>query len=115
MCCRHVATVERLILSGLSQVFVWLVVLLTTSVVVIVYLFVLPTIVGTYSAPWIVWHLCCGHWLLVMVLFHYYKATTTSPGHPPKVREAGRKTCDRGPYHGAGFMVGRGKWIHVGK
>ncbi|XP_008313030.1 palmitoyltransferase ZDHHC16B isoform X2 [Cynoglossus semilaevis] len=65
-------------------VFVCLVVLLTTSVVVIVYLYVLPTIFSTYPAHWIVWHLCCGHWLLVMVVFHYYKATTTSPGHPPK-------------------------------
>ncbi|XP_077406493.1 palmitoyltransferase ZDHHC16B [Vanacampus margaritifer] len=65
-------------------VFVTLVILLTTSVVVIVYLYVLPTIVGTYAVPWIVWHLCCGHWLLVMVVFHYYKATTSSPGHPPK-------------------------------
>ncbi|XP_068610308.1 palmitoyltransferase ZDHHC16B [Brachionichthys hirsutus] len=67
-------------------VFVWLVVLLTASVVVIVYLFVLPTIIGTYPFPWVVWHLCCGHWLLLMVVFHYYKATTTSPGHPPKDR-----------------------------
>ncbi|XP_061561744.1 palmitoyltransferase ZDHHC16B isoform X4 [Phycodurus eques] len=65
-------------------VFVTLVILLTTSVVVIVYLYVLPTILGTYAAPWIIWHLCCGHWLLVMLVFHYYKATTTSPGHPPK-------------------------------
>ncbi|XP_061611935.1 palmitoyltransferase ZDHHC16B isoform X1 [Phyllopteryx taeniolatus] len=65
-------------------VFVTLVILLTTSVVVIVYLYVLPTIFGTYAAPWIIWHLCCGHWLLVMLVFHYYKATTTSPGHPPK-------------------------------
>ncbi|XP_061667036.1 palmitoyltransferase ZDHHC16B isoform X2 [Syngnathoides biaculeatus] len=64
--------------------FVTLVILLTTSVVVIVYLYVLPTIVSNYATPWIVWHLCCGHWLLVMVVFHYYKATTTSPGHPPK-------------------------------
>ncbi|XP_047465935.1 palmitoyltransferase ZDHHC16B isoform X2 [Mugil cephalus] len=65
-------------------VFVCLVVLLTSSVVVIVYLFVLPTILSTYALHWIVWHLGCGHWLLVMVVFHYYKATTTSPGHPPK-------------------------------
>ncbi|KAL3967425.1 cilia- and flagella-associated protein [Sarotherodon galilaeus] len=65
-------------------VFVCLVILLTSSVVVIIYLFVLPTIVGTYPAHWIAWHLCCGHWLLIMVVFHYYKATTTSPGHPPK-------------------------------
>ncbi len=69
----------------LSQVFVCLVILLTTSVLIIVYLFVLPTIISTYPVHWIVWHLCCGHWLLVMVVFHYYKATTTSPGHPPKV------------------------------
>ncbi|TDG98292.1 hypothetical protein EPR50_G00217030 [Perca flavescens] len=65
-------------------VFVCLVVLLTTSVVLIIYLFVLPTILRTYPLPWVVWHLCCGHWLLLMVVFHYYKATTTSPGHPPK-------------------------------
>ncbi|GAA6219991.1 probable palmitoyltransferase ZDHHC16 isoform X2 [Lates japonicus] len=65
-------------------VFVCLVTLLTTSVVVIVYLFVLPTILSTYPVHWIVWHLCCGHWLLVMVVFHYFKATTTSAGHPPK-------------------------------
>ncbi|XP_061564025.1 palmitoyltransferase ZDHHC16B [Cololabis saira] len=65
-------------------VFVCLVVLLTSSVVVIVYLFVLPTIFSTYSVFWIFWHVCCGHWILVMVTFHYYKATTTSPGHPPK-------------------------------
>ncbi|XP_039992043.1 palmitoyltransferase ZDHHC16B isoform X2 [Xiphias gladius] len=65
-------------------VFVCLVIFLTTSVVVIVYLFILPTIVGTYPLHWVVWHLSCGHWLLLMVVFHYYKATTTSPGHPPK-------------------------------
>ncbi|XP_054454520.1 palmitoyltransferase ZDHHC16B isoform X1 [Anoplopoma fimbria] len=65
-------------------VFVCLVVLLTTTVVVIVYLFVLPTILSTYPLYWIVWHLSCGHWLLIMVVFHYYKATTTSPGHSPK-------------------------------
>ncbi|KAM4525604.1 palmitoyltransferase ZDHHC16B isoform 1-T1 [Odontesthes bonariensis] len=65
-------------------VFVCLVVLLTTSVVVIIYLFVIPVIISTYPVHWVVWHLCCGHWLLVMVVFHYYKATTTPPGHPPK-------------------------------
>ncbi|TNN37106.1 putative palmitoyltransferase ZDHHC16 [Liparis tanakae] len=65
-------------------VFVGLVVLLTTSVVVIIYLFLLPTILSTYPSYWIAWHLSCGHWLLAMVVFHYYKATTTPPGHPPK-------------------------------
>uniref|UniRef100_UPI003AABBF0A palmitoyltransferase ZDHHC16B isoform X1 n=1 Tax=Centroberyx gerrardi TaxID=166262 RepID=UPI003AABBF0A len=65
-------------------VFVCLVVLLTGSVLVIVYLCLLPVVLGSYPVYWIVWHLCCGHWLFVMVVFHYYKATTTSPGHPPK-------------------------------
>ncbi|XP_053741832.1 palmitoyltransferase ZDHHC16B isoform X1 [Synchiropus splendidus] len=68
----------------LGLVFVTLVILLTASVVVIVYFFVLPTILNTYSVLWVIWHLSCGHWLLVMVAFHYYKATTTSPGHTPR-------------------------------
>ncbi|TWW81573.1 Palmitoyltransferase ZDHHC16B [Takifugu flavidus] len=67
-------------------VFVSLVILLTTSVVLIVYLFVLPAILSNYSWHWVIWHLVCGHWLLTMVVFHYYKATTTSPGHPPKAK-----------------------------
>lgn len=68
-------------------VFVTLVILLTSSVLVIVYLCVLPIIISTYPVQWILWHICYGHWLLVMVLFHYYKATTTSPGHPPKEKK----------------------------
>lgn len=72
-------------LPPFMQVFVTLVILLTTSVVAIIYLFVLPIIFHTYPVHWVAWHLCYGHWLLVMVVFHYYKATTTSPGHPPKV------------------------------
>ncbi|KAL7857287.1 hypothetical protein SRHO_G00161860 [Serrasalmus rhombeus] len=65
-------------------VFVCLVIALTSSVVLIVYLCVLPLIIDTYPAHWILWHLCYGHWNLVMVVFHYYKATTTSPGQPPQ-------------------------------
>ncbi|XP_033840467.1 palmitoyltransferase ZDHHC16B [Periophthalmus magnuspinnatus] len=65
-------------------VFVTLVVLLTSSVVIIVYLFVIPIIVSIYPVYWSFWHLGCGHWLLLMVVFHYYKAATTAAGHPPK-------------------------------
>ncbi|XP_076025727.1 palmitoyltransferase ZDHHC16B [Genypterus blacodes] len=65
-------------------VFVSLVILLTTSVVVIVYLYILPIIISTYPVHMITFHLCYGHWLLIMVVFHYYKANTTSPGQPPK-------------------------------
>ncbi|XP_062858663.1 palmitoyltransferase ZDHHC16B [Trichomycterus rosablanca] len=65
-------------------VFVSLVVVLTGSVVLIVYLCVLPLIVRTYPTHWILWHLCYGHWNLLMVVFHYYKAFSTSPGFPPQ-------------------------------
>lgn len=65
-------------------VFVGLVIILTTSVVLIVYMFVIPAIINSYTVPWIILHLGCGHWLLVMIVFHYYKGTTTSAGHPPK-------------------------------
>ncbi|XP_056324945.1 palmitoyltransferase ZDHHC16B [Danio aesculapii] len=65
-------------------VFVCLVMALTSSVVVIVYLCVLPIIFSSYPVHWILWHLCYGHWNLLMVVFHYYKATTTLPGFPPQ-------------------------------
>ncbi|XP_028990842.1 palmitoyltransferase ZDHHC16B isoform X2 [Betta splendens] len=67
-------------------VFVCLVIVLITSIVVIIYIFVIPEIIRTYPVFWVVWHLGCGHWLLLLIAFHYYKATTTSPGHPPKDR-----------------------------
>uniref|UniRef100_A0A8C1UF02 Zinc finger DHHC-type containing 16b n=1 Tax=Cyprinus carpio TaxID=7962 RepID=A0A8C1UF02_CYPCA len=66
-------------------VFVSLVIVLTSSVVIIVYLCVLPIIFSTYPVHWILWHLCYGHWNLLMLVYHYYKATTTYPGFPPQV------------------------------
>uniref|UniRef100_A0A6I8NEH0 Uncharacterized protein n=1 Tax=Ornithorhynchus anatinus TaxID=9258 RepID=A0A6I8NEH0_ORNAN len=65
-------------------VFVALVVVLTGSIVLIVYLCVLPLILRTYSVPRICWHLVYGHWNLLLIVFHYYQAVTTSPGHPPQ-------------------------------
>ncbi|XP_023675970.1 palmitoyltransferase ZDHHC16B [Paramormyrops kingsleyae] len=67
-------------------VFVCLVILLTSSVLVIVYYFVLPLIISTYPAHWVTWHLCYGHWNLLMIVFHYYKAIRTSPGHPLQMK-----------------------------
>ncbi|XP_059803113.1 palmitoyltransferase ZDHHC16B-like isoform X1 [Hypanus sabinus] len=63
-------------------VFVVLVVFLTTTIVLIVYICVLPVILSTYPAGWIAWHLCYGHWNLMQIVFHYYKAVKTLPGHP---------------------------------
>ncbi|CAH2323022.1 palmitoyltransferase ZDHHC16 isoform X1 [Pelobates cultripes] len=65
-------------------VFVALVIILTSSIVLIVYICVLPLILQTYSTSWICWHVCYGHWNLIMIVFHYYKAITTSPGYPPQ-------------------------------
>ncbi|XP_074855438.1 palmitoyltransferase ZDHHC16 isoform X4 [Carettochelys insculpta] len=67
-------------------VFVALVIVLTSSVVAIVYICLLPLILQTYPLPWICWHLTYGHWNLFMIVFHYYMAITTPPGHPPQAR-----------------------------
>lgn len=67
------------------QVFVCLVVILTSSIVAIAYLVLLPLVLNTYTPAWIVWHLCYGHWNLIMIAFHYYKAAKTSPGYLPSV------------------------------
>uniref|UniRef100_A0AAQ5XGP6 Palmitoyltransferase n=1 Tax=Amphiprion ocellaris TaxID=80972 RepID=A0AAQ5XGP6_AMPOC len=64
-------------------VFVFLVVILVSSCVVIAYVVLLPLVLNTYSPAWIVWHLCYGNWIIIMIGFHYYKATKTSPGFPP--------------------------------
>lgn len=67
-----------------SQAFVLMVICLTTSVVVIYYAFLLPVILE-YSTPWSVFHLVTAHWLLINIVFHYFKAVLTSPGEVPKV------------------------------
>ncbi|KAM6066815.1 palmitoyltransferase ZDHHC16 isoform 4-T4 [Chlamydotis macqueenii] len=67
-------------------VFVALVIGLTSSVVAIVYICLLPLILQTYTPAWICWHLAYGHWNLIMIVFHYYMAITTSPGHPPQAK-----------------------------
>ncbi|XP_048061227.1 palmitoyltransferase ZDHHC16A isoform X5 [Megalobrama amblycephala] len=69
-----------------GMVFVFLVVALTSSVIFIAYFCLLPLVLQTYSPGWIMWHVCYGHWIIVMIAFHYYKATSTPPGYPPKMK-----------------------------
>ncbi|XP_010867135.1 palmitoyltransferase ZDHHC16A [Esox lucius] len=69
-----------------GPVFVCLVVVLTSSILLIAYVGLLPMVLSTYSPPWIAWHIGYGHWNLVMIIFHYYKAIRTAPGYPPKVK-----------------------------
>lgn len=93
--CAHLNASREVFLSPLFilppclvfvKVFVCLVVVLTSSILVITYVVLLPLVINTYSPPWIAWHICYGHWNLVMIVFHYYKATKTPPGYPPTVR-----------------------------
>ncbi|XP_067393304.1 palmitoyltransferase ZDHHC16 isoform X1 [Emydura macquarii macquarii] len=67
-------------------VFVALVIVLTSSIVAIVYVCLLPLILQTYPPGWICWHLTYGHWNLLMIIFHYAMAITTPPGHPPQAK-----------------------------
>jgi len=73
-----------LLLCCMFQAFVLLVIGLTTSVVVIYYAFLLPVILE-YSTPWVVLHLVTAHWLLINIVFHYFKVVLTSPGGAPQV------------------------------
>lgn len=81
-----VSLYETLSIVCVWKVFVCLVVILTSSIVVIAYVVLLPLVFNTYSPAWIAWHVCYGHWNLIMIAFHYYKATKTLPGYTPTVR-----------------------------
>jgi len=69
----------------MGLIFVVLVTLLTASVVSIWYIYLLP-VIRNNSFTWIVMHVIFGHWLLINILFHYFKAVFTSPGIPPQGR-----------------------------
>lgn len=67
------------------QALVILVTLLISGVVVVFYVYVMPIVLQYESTLFIILHLMCGHWLLLNIAFHYYKAVSTSPGFPPSV------------------------------
>ncbi|XP_064631480.1 palmitoyltransferase ZDHHC16-like [Lineus longissimus] len=67
----------------LGPLFVVLVVCLTTSVVVIFYICLLPE-KYYMSLGWTIYHLIFGHWLLVNIVFHYFMGAFTDPGQPPE-------------------------------
>ena len=68
----------------LFQAFLLVVIGLTTSVVVIYYAYLLP-VIREYSTLWVVFHLITAHWLLINIVFHYFKVVFTSPGLAPQV------------------------------
>jgi len=67
----------------MGLIFVILVTILTSSVVILWYMFLRPVIL-TYSATWIILHFVYAHYLLMNITFHYYKGVFTSPGIPPQ-------------------------------
>lgn len=73
-----------------------LVIVLTSSIVAIAYLCVLPLILRTYSVPRLCWHFFYSHWNLILIVFHYYQAITTPPGYPPQVGPQGGWGRERG-------------------
>lgn len=66
----------------LGKFFVICVLFLMSSVVAIAYWVGLPYWTERNMAT-TVFLLIIGHWLLVNILFHYYKGVTTPPGYPP--------------------------------
>lgn len=66
-----------------GPIFMVLVVCLTTSVVVIFYICLLPHVYDQ-SLSKTMFHLIFGHWLLANIVFNYVMAAFTDPGHPPR-------------------------------
>ncbi|KAK2163783.1 hypothetical protein LSH36_74g06024 [Paralvinella palmiformis] len=66
----------------LGPIFVLVVIVLTSSVVFIFYVCLLPHKMEE-STGWTIYHLIFGHWLLINIVFQYFKAAFTDPGHPP--------------------------------
>jgi len=75
-----------------AQIFVVIFVLLTTFVVILAYICILPAKMS-HSLSWTVYHLIVGHWLLVNIVFHYFKAAFINPGQVPEVCVSGICLC----------------------
>lgn len=68
------------------QIMVTMVVILTTLVVTVFYVCVLPHIYYQTELFWVLVHLVFSHWLLINIIFNYFMASFTVPGHPPQVK-----------------------------
>ncbi|XP_033113400.1 palmitoyltransferase ZDHHC16-like [Anneissia japonica] len=75
-------TVDK-VAKYLGPMFVVMVTGLTTSVVLIYYFYVLPYYIEDQIGLVVPFLLVVGHWLLVNIIFNYYKGVRTSPGCPP--------------------------------
>ena len=65
--------------------FVVIVWVLITGIVMSWYSILAPYILEASGGAALFVHALVAHWLLVNVIFHYYKVTTIKPGSPPDV------------------------------
>jgi len=82
---------QRLLASNYSvvfQVFVSLVICLITAVVILFYVCIMPIVLENYYTIYAIIHIIYGHYLLVMISFHYFKAVTTKSSAPSKVKNS---------------------------
>ncbi|CAG5118143.1 unnamed protein product [Candidula unifasciata] len=68
----------------IGVIMVTMVVLLTTMVVMVFYICIFPHIVYVTDVFWCGFHFFFSHWLLVNIVFNYFMAAFTKPGHPPQ-------------------------------
>ncbi|XP_038070729.1 palmitoyltransferase ZDHHC16-like isoform X2 [Patiria miniata] len=69
----------------MGPLMVVLVTILSSTVVSVVYICILPRCLETEAYVQFTFHLIFGHWLLVNIAFHYYKGVRTPPGYPPQI------------------------------
>ncbi|XP_022086544.1 probable palmitoyltransferase ZDHHC16 [Acanthaster planci] len=69
----------------MGPLMVILVIILTSTVVSVVYICILPRCLAQETYLQLAFHLTFGHWLLVNIIFHYYKGVRTPPGYPPQI------------------------------
>lgn len=79
-----VITLVEFISRWFGFLFVLTVSLLISYVVITYYAIVIPVLLDQHSLIRAIVTILYGHYLLVMIVFHYYKAVTTDPGKPPK-------------------------------
>ncbi|XP_005106124.1 palmitoyltransferase ZDHHC16B [Aplysia californica] len=68
----------------MGPIMVTMVVLLTTMVVMVFYVCILPHIYYQTDIFWSLVHLIVAHWVLMNIVFNYCMAVFTKPGHPPQ-------------------------------
>lgn len=73
------------VVRWLGPLFVLAVWVLISGIVVSWYTILAPFLSATHSAPFMILQILLSHWLLLNIIFHYYKVTTTRPGAPPQL------------------------------